>query len=277
MSKQVTKKMQNSIHKYGTTICSNGWDNIAWCPSLNIRFACSNGNVFIGSIDIIGKQKNAHYKCNAVIGYIKTIGMKNIVKICTNSASSMRSVTNFWIYCFPTIYFQGCATHCLNLLLQDWEKTTWVNWIVKKAKTNVSFIRQHHVPPTIFHHYETNLMLLKPIETQFVTNFLMVEKLFKLKLAIEQTITNPNFTRFVNTLCGTHHQKSLTKVRVAWTNIKKNKCLDTCANFVHMVELVLMSLKAFNGKQPYMGRYGLLWKHCNNMSYHYEIHYLNYH
>jgi hypothetical protein len=85
---------------------------------------------------------------------------------------------------------------------------------VKKEKTNVSFIQQHHVPLAIFHHYETNLMLLNPTETQFVTNFLMVERLFKLKLAIEQTIVDLDCTTFVNTLYGTHHQKSLTKVRV---------------------------------------------------------------
>jgi hypothetical protein len=36
-------------------------------------------------------------------------------------------------------------------------------------------------------------MLLKPIKTWFATNFLMVERLFKLKLAIEQTIANPNW------------------------------------------------------------------------------------
>jgi hypothetical protein len=88
----------------------------------------------------------------------------------------------------------------------------------------------------------------------------MVERLFKLKLAIEQTITNPNCTTFVNTLCGTHHQKSFTKVRVVWTNIKKDKCLDTFANFVHMVELVLVSLRAFDGKQPYMGKVWFLMK-----------------
>jgi hypothetical protein len=48
-------------------------------------------------------------------------------------------------------------------------------------------------------------MLLKPIETEFVTNFLMVERLFNLRLAIEQTIANPNWTIFVNTLRGNHH------------------------------------------------------------------------
>jgi hypothetical protein len=29
VSKQVTERTWNSIHKYGTTICYDGWDNVA--------------------------------------------------------------------------------------------------------------------------------------------------------------------------------------------------------------------------------------------------------
>jgi hypothetical protein len=64
-------------------------------------------------------------------------------------------------------------------------------------------------------------MLLNPIKTQFVTNVLMVERLFKLKLAIEQTITNPDWTTFVNSLHGNHCQKLLTKARVQ-ANIRRD-------------------------------------------------------
>jgi hypothetical protein len=35
-------------------------------------------------------------------------------------------------------------------------------------------------------------------------------------------------------------------------NIKKDEIWDICANFVHMVELILISLRAFDGKQPCM-------------------------
>jgi hypothetical protein len=61
------------------------------------------------------------------------------------------------------------------------------------------------VPLTIFHRYETNLLLLNPIETQFATIFLMVEKSFKLRPTIEQTIVDPNWITFVNSLHGNHH------------------------------------------------------------------------
>ncbi len=103
-------------------------------------FACSNGDAFIGSIDIIGKRKDVHYICNALGGYIETIGVNNIVQICIDNVSNMRSAIDPLICHFLSLYFQGCATHCLDLLLEDWGKTTWAKQIVKKVKVVVSFI-----------------------------------------------------------------------------------------------------------------------------------------
>jgi len=88
-------------------------------------FACPSGDVFIGSIDTIGEQKDAHYKCNALVGDIKTIGIDNIVQIYTNNASSMKSAANLLICRFPSFYSQSYITHYLDLLLEDGGKITW--------------------------------------------------------------------------------------------------------------------------------------------------------
>jgi hypothetical protein len=74
----------------------------------------------------------------------------------------MRNVVDLLIHHLLNLYVQGCATHCLDLLLKDWGKTMWVKQIVKKVKFVVFFIRQH-VPLAIFCRDETNLMLLNPI------------------------------------------------------------------------------------------------------------------
>jgi len=111
--------MWNLIYKYGATICPDGCDNVARHPLLNIMFACPSGNVFIGSIDTTKEWKDAHYICNALGGYIKTIGVDNIIQICTNNVSNMRNVVDLLIYHFPSFYFQGCVAHRLDLLLED--------------------------------------------------------------------------------------------------------------------------------------------------------------
>jgi len=135
VSKQVTKRTWNSIHKYGATICSNGWDKCCM-TSIVEHNACSSpsDDVFIGSIDITREWKDAHYICNMLVGYIETIGVDNIAQICTNNVSNMRSVADLLIFHFPSLYFQGYVFHCVILLLENWGITTWVKQFVKKAK-----------------------------------------------------------------------------------------------------------------------------------------------
>jgi hypothetical protein len=66
-------------------------------------------------------------------------------------------------------------------------------------------------------------------------------------------------------------------MRVVRISVRKDKFLDTCANFVHMMEPVLMSFKAFDGKQLYTGRVWLPMKKLERHVFHYKIHYLNCH
>jgi hypothetical protein len=89
VSKHISKTMWNSIHKYGVTTYYDGWDNDAWCILLNVIFPSPNGNVFIGTIDKIRERKDAQYICNALVGYIESIGIDNIVQICINNALNM--------------------------------------------------------------------------------------------------------------------------------------------------------------------------------------------
>jgi hypothetical protein len=83
-------------------------------------FACPSGDVFIGSIHTTREYKDAHYICNTLVEYIETIGINNIVQIYTNNASSIRSMPKLLIRYFPSLYFQVCDAHYLNLLLEDW-------------------------------------------------------------------------------------------------------------------------------------------------------------
>jgi hypothetical protein len=89
-------------------------------------FACPSGKVFISSIDTIGEWTDAHCICNALGGYIETIRINNIVQICIDNVPNMRSATNLLICHFPNLYFQSYVIHCLDLLLEDWGKVTWV-------------------------------------------------------------------------------------------------------------------------------------------------------
>jgi hypothetical protein len=131
--------------------------------------------------------------------------------------------------------------------LEDWGKATWVEWIVKKAKAIISFIQKHHEQLAIYW-CETPLLGLslwdQPNDVKPHWNAVCNEFFnhWKLRPTIEQIITDHDWTTFLNTLCGSHYQKSFTTVRVVQANVRRDEFWDTCVNFVHMVKLILMSL-----------------------------------
>jgi hypothetical protein len=65
-----------------------------------------------------------------LVGYIESVGAENIVQFYIDNVLNMQNVTDFLIHYFPSIYFQSCVIHCLDLLLQDWGKKTWVKQIL---------------------------------------------------------------------------------------------------------------------------------------------------
>ncbi len=147
----------------------------------------------------------------------------------------------------------------MDLLLEDWGKATWVKKIVKKVKVIVSFIWQHHVPLTIFCCFEINLMFLNLTKTWFATIFLMVERFFKLRLAIEQNVVDPIWINFCQHIVW-HPSLEVPRRKLFKVTWGRTNFWDTCANFVHMVELILMLVRAFDGKQLYMGKTWFLMK-----------------
>ena len=209
----ISEKTRGPIHKYGVTICSDGWDNVTHRPLMNVMLACTSGEVFLGSVDTTGVRKDAVYVANRVKDYIEAVGGQNVVQVCTDNVSTMRNAGTLLIRDFPHIYWQGCSAHALDLLLEDWGQQVWVAKMVKKARSIVKYIRMHHMPLAIFRRYSPNLMLKMPVETRFATLFLMIERLVKVKEAVESTVHDPEWNEFRRNLNGNALKRKADDIR----------------------------------------------------------------
>jgi hypothetical protein len=53
---------------------------------------------------------------------VAKVGSHNVVQICTDNAAAMANAGRTVMQSNPHMYVQGCAAHCLDLLLEDWSK-----------------------------------------------------------------------------------------------------------------------------------------------------------
>jgi len=94
VAKYVVERTQNSIHKYGATICSNGWDNVVNCPLLSMMFTCPNGDVFLGAINTKREPMDAFYICNVLVIYIETLDWTTLYKFLSKQCFKPKLIPN---------------------------------------------------------------------------------------------------------------------------------------------------------------------------------------
>ena len=264
LDRQVKEKLGNSVDKYGVTICCDGWDNVQNRPLLNVLQCGTKGDVFLGTIDTTGNHKDHVYVAAQIQPFVEKVGRHNVVQVCTDNAPVMASACRDLIQANPDLYFQGCAAHCLDLLLEDWGKEEWVKKLVKKGRHICVFIKNHHAPQAIFRRLSPNHSLRLPVETRFATNFIMIERLLLVRNALERMVVDEDWLTLMRDLrrrSGTAWTKGFAVRRF----IRSDGFWNTCENFLYMVIPVVKALRVFDGKAPAMG---MAWKVMHDLQTH---------
>ena len=83
---------------------------------------------------------------------------------------------------YPAIVWTPCASHCLDLLIEDIGKNFWVDEIFAVAKSMVKFVTKR---PKVLSIYWANssLEILKPSQTRFAYMFIVLERLILISFA----------------------------------------------------------------------------------------------
>jgi hypothetical protein len=58
------------------------------------------------------------------------VGPINVVQVVTNNASNCKLMGSMIIEEFPHIVWSPCATHCLDLMVEDIGKLNWVKEVL---------------------------------------------------------------------------------------------------------------------------------------------------
>jgi hypothetical protein len=164
----------------------------------------------------------------------------------------------------PHIYVQGYAAHCLDLLLEDWDKQLWIKRLLKKARRICTFVKNHHVSQAMFRRFFPNLSIRAPTKTRFATNFLMIDRLRLLCNALERMIIDDDWPPFLADLRRRLARAHEVGVHVRAT-IHSDGFWHSCEFFLYMVIPVVKALRVFDGKAPAMG---LPWKVMHDLQTH---------
>lgn len=127
----------------GCTIMTDAWTDIRGRGVMNLVVHSAYGVFFLDSVDCSAMKKNGKYIFELVDRCIEEIGEKHVVQVVTDNASVNQAASTLLNAKRPTYFWNGCAAHCTDLMLEDIGKLPSVNSTITKARAVTGFLYAH--------------------------------------------------------------------------------------------------------------------------------------
>eukprot|EP00253_Pinus_taeda_P004403 PITA_04403 len=126
----------------GCTMMFDGWTNRKGRTLLNFLVHCLKGTMFIKSLDASEHIKDATTICELLDGFIREIGVQNVVQVIMDNAANYVSADKMLMERHRTLFWTPRVAHCLDLLLEDMGKLSFKE-VVDMARSIPKFIYNH--------------------------------------------------------------------------------------------------------------------------------------
>ncbi|CAI5975174.1 unnamed protein product [Closterium sp. NIES-64] len=170
----------------GVTIASDMMRDKSGRAQMNIICINDNGAVFQEAVDCKAETKSGAFIVSVLQPIIEKIGSQHVVAFCSDGGSNYVSASKKLQEIYPHLEFVPCATHVLDLLIEDIGGMDWAQEVVPVANDIISFVRSHTWTRAFLrcpelHGEEKSLQALRPAGTRFGTNFIAVSRLLKIR------------------------------------------------------------------------------------------------
>ncbi|CAI5964276.1 unnamed protein product [Closterium sp. NIES-64] len=157
-----------------------GYVGGAGLKKANILLVNDSGAVFEQAVDCNMESKTGGYIASLLRPVIDKVGPENVVAVCidggSNYASAARKIASTW----PHIEHVPCATHVLDLLMEDVGKMGWAKGLVEKGGEMITFVRNHHFTRACMKKVGGK-QVLKPAGTRFGTQYIAMARLCEVR------------------------------------------------------------------------------------------------
>ncbi|XP_021854008.1 uncharacterized protein [Spinacia oleracea] len=199
---------RDSWKKKEVSLCSDGWTDRQKRPLINVMAASGYGSMFLKCFDASGNTKDAEYVASLFQEVIDKEGAHNVVQIITDNAGNFKAAGLALETKYPHLFWTPCVVHSVNLALKaiceppvnstQYDQCKWISSLMSDCNAIVNFVLNHGKALDIFHSYSKH-MLVKVAETRFASHFIMAERLFLTKSALEKMVLNPDWKTFRKT------------------------------------------------------------------------------
>ncbi|XP_050916609.1 uncharacterized protein LOC127131733 [Lathyrus oleraceus] len=180
-----------------TTIMCDGWtDSINHTHIMNFLVYCHKGTVFWKFVDASDvDSRNTDYYFQLLDKVMEEVGEEYVVQVVTDNEVTLKAVGQKLMEKRPHLYLSSCATHCLDLCLEDIGKNKSIHNLLSEAKMVTTFIYNHTYIVSLMKKYTGGRDIVRPGVTRFTTQFLQLQAIVRQKEGLENMFNSEEFTK----------------------------------------------------------------------------------
>ncbi|CAI5977384.1 unnamed protein product [Closterium sp. NIES-64] len=245
--------IMKSWKETGVTIASDMMKDKSGRAQMNVVFINASGAVFQEAFDCKAETKTGAFIVSVLQPLIEKLGPEHVVAICMDGGSNYVSAGKLLQKKYPHLEFVPCATHVLDLLLEDFGGMDWAQEVVSVATDMITFLRSHTWTRAFLrcpelHGEKKSLQPLRPAGTRFGTQYIVVSRLKEIRQHLVNMVTHTDWTeKGRKQQTGTTFEKAVMDVEW-WGKV------DT---FVMVMELPYKLMRKTDG--PAKGKMGALY------------------
>jgi hypothetical protein len=96
--------------------------------------------MFIKNVDAFAHIKDAALICELLYKFIQEIGPQNVVQVITDNVANYVAIGKLFMLRYSSLFWTPCVTHCIDLILKNLSKITYIKDIVESARSITKFI-----------------------------------------------------------------------------------------------------------------------------------------
>nr|ABA99325.1 hAT family dimerisation domain containing protein [Oryza sativa Japonica Group] len=170
------KEHKESWELTGCFIMTDAWTDRKGRGVMNLVVHSAHGVLFLDSVECSGDRKDGKYIFELVDRYIEEIGEQHVVQVVTDNASVNTTAASLLTAKRPSIFWNGCAAHCLDLMLEDIGKLGPVEETIANARQVTVFLYAHTRVLDLMRKF-LNRDLVRSGVTRFATAYLNLKSL----------------------------------------------------------------------------------------------------
>ncbi|XP_066347610.1 uncharacterized protein [Miscanthus floridulus] len=190
---KIKEKHEATWKQYGCTLMSDGWTDSRHL--INFLVNSPEGTFFLESVDASSEVHDAPMLTDLLQQRIDLIGGDKVVQVVTNNDANYKAACKLLMERIPTLFWTPCATHCLDLMLEDISKMKEFSKPIARARQVTTFIYRHGRLLDAMREKTGGRDLVRPGVTRFATAFLTLRSLHTHKDALKFLFVSDDWTK----------------------------------------------------------------------------------